>query len=184
VIKAGNVKKVPPKARGKRSGRKAREDKPLSELDIGALLAADPQRNSTRIDPKNAIPEFKNMVAKASREDAEDEEAEAKMRDAGEQLMAIIFDWIRHSVGNSGYGKSIEAIRVMRDELGKDMEQTKLVNDFLQDLKKKLLSGDLGGDRREMWLMVRQNKLGLLSMKDDLATDVTEEQAKAFLGAR
>lgn len=176
VIKAADVKKVPPKARGKRFGRKGREEpKPLSDLDIGALLAQDSKRKSKYIDPKNAIPEFKQIVALT--DDIE------QLRDACKQLKNIIFDWIRDSVGHSGYGKAIEAIRVFREEiLGMDFFHE--FNDFMKELKEKALKGELGGDRKEMWHMVRMNRLGLIQKKDLSQSDVTEEAARAFLTAK
>lgn len=183
VIRAADVKKIPPKARGKRFGRKAREDKPLSELDIGALLAADPQRMSTRIDPKNAIPDFKQKISKVLGEGEDVSEQDSKVRELAKQLMSIIFDWIRHSVGNSGYGKSIEALKVLRTWM-RDMEQFRIYNDFMRDLKGKILAENLGGDRREMWFLLRQSRLTLLSQNEVEASDVTEEQANAFLSAK
>jgi ATP-dependent DNA helicase 2 subunit 2 len=176
VIKAADVKKVPPKARGKRFGRKGREEpKPLSDLDIGALLAQDSKRKSKRIDPKNAIPEFKQIVAAA--------EDISELRDACKQLKNITFDWIRHSVGHSGYGKAVEAIRVFREEM-LDLEEPGMFNDFMKELKEKVLGGELGGDRTEMWFKVRQNRLGLIQKKDMSESDVTEEAARAFLTAK
>lgn len=175
VIKAADVKKVSPKARGKRYGRKGREEKPLSELDIGTLLAQDPKRKTKRIDPKNAIPEFKQIVANA--------EEISDIRDACKQLKNITFDWIRHSVGDSGYGKAVESIRVMREEMN-EMDEPGLFNDFLKELKEKLLKEELGGDRKDMWFKVRVNRLGLIQKKESEQSDVSEEQAKTFMLAR
>ena len=176
VIKAADVKKVPPKARGKRYGRKGREaPKPLSDLDIGALLAQDPKRKTKRIDPKNAIPEFKQIISNA--------EEIAEIRDACKQLKNITFDWIRHSVGHSGYGKAVEAIRVMREEMN-DMDEPGQFNDFLKELKEKVVSEELGGDRKDMWYLVKSNRLGLIQKKESNQSDVTEEQAKAFMLAK
>ena len=176
VIKAADVKKVPPKARGKRFGRKGREEpKPLSDLDIGELLAQDPKRKTKRIDSKNAIPEFKQIIGNA--------EQISDIRDACTQLKNITFDWIRHSVGDSRYGKAIEAIRVMREEMN-DMDEPGLFNDFLKDLKSKVLSEELGGDRKEMWYKVRVNRLGLISKNENEQSDVSEDDAKAFMSAK
>ena len=176
VIKAAEVKKVPPKARGRRYGRKGREaPKPLSDLDVGALLAQDPKRKNKRIDPKNAIPEFKQIIATA--------EEISDLRDACKQLKGITFDWIRHSVGDSGYGKAVEAIRVMKEEMN-EMDEPGLFNDFLAELKGKLLGGELGGERKEMWWRVRVNKLGLISKRESEHSETTEEEAKAFMSSK
>lgn len=175
VIEAADVKKVPPKARGKRFGRKGREEKPLSDLDIGALLASDPKRKAQRIDPRNAVPEFKQIFAVA--------EDIAVCRDAVNQLQKIIFDWIRHSVGDSGYGKTVEAVRVMREEID-NMEQVELFNEFIKELKAQIFGEKLGGDRKEMWLRIRMNKLGLITKKENQVSEVTDEEAKAFLSGK
>ena len=177
VIKAADVKKVPPKARGKRFGRKGQReaDKPLSDLDVGALLAQDPKRKTKRIDPKNAIPEFRQILGAAENIET--------LRDACKQLKHIIFDWIRHSVGDSGYGQAVGGIRVMREEM-LEMEEPGLYNDMLEELKKKALGEELGGERREMWFRVRVNRLGLIQKRETEQSAVGEEDAKAFMSVK
>lgn len=173
VIKAAEVKKVPPKARGKRFGKKGREDpKPLSDLDIGALLAQDPQRKSKLIDTKNAIPEFKQIIATSTEI--------SEIRDAFKQMKNILFDWVRHSTGHSAYGQTVEALRVMREET-LDFEEAGLFNEVLKDLKENVMAEKLGGDRRDLWYRIRANRLGLISKKEIAQSDITEEDAKAFM---
>lgn len=173
VIEAAQVKKVPPKARGRKFGRKGREaEKPLSDLDVNALLAQDPNRQKKRIDSMNAIPEFKQILANS--EDIEE------IRDVCSQLKRILFDWIKYSTGDSAYGRAIEAIRVMREEV-LSMEEPALYNEMLKELKEKILQGDLGGERREMWWRVRVNKLHPISSKETEASDVSEESAKQLM---
>ena len=177
VISAAQVKKVPPKARGRKPGRKnGREaEKPLSDLDVNALLAADPSRQKKRIDPKNAIPEFKQVVANSEELD--------EVRDACAQLKRILFEWIKFSVGDSGYGRAIEGIRVMREECVA-MEEPGVFNEMLMELKGKVLSGELGGERREMWWRVRVNRLRPISKGEVEVSEVTEEQAKEMMSAK
>ena len=152
VIAAAEVKKVPPKARGKRFGRKGREaEKPLSELDIGALLAQDPGRQSKRIDPSNAVPEFKQIIATSTEMSG--------VRDACQQLKNIVFDWVKHSVGGSGYGKTVEALRVLREEM-------------------------LEFEQPEMWYKIRTGALGLIEKRELEVSEITEEDAKAFLSGK
>ncbi|EMD00539.1 hypothetical protein BAUCODRAFT_172807 [Baudoinia panamericana UAMH 10762] len=177
VVKAADVKKVPPKARGRRFGRGKEAPKPLSDLDVGALLAKDMKRKRRRIDPDNAIPEFKQLI------DAQDtEEALDVVHDACKQFKDIICDWIKHSVGNSGYGRAIEGIRVMRENMA-EIDEAGFFNEVLRDIKAKLLGGELGDGRSEMWYMVRVNKLGLLQ-DQDATNGVSAEEAKAFLTAK
>ncbi|KAK4507775.1 hypothetical protein PRZ48_001510 [Zasmidium cellare] len=173
VIKAGDVKKVPPKARGRRWSRKE-APKPLSDLDVAALLAQDPKRRTKRIDPQNAIPEFIQLLASDDTVKLED------MHDACKQLKFIIFDWIKHSMGNTGYGRALEGIRVMREQMN-DYEEPAPFNDFLKELKKKVLGGELGGDRQEMWYRVRVNKMYPIFKEECSTSEYTEEEAKNFL---
>lgn len=171
VVQAGGVKKVPPKARGKRWSRKE-APKPLSDLDVAALLAQDPKRKTKRIDPQNAIPEFQQILEAADNLGA--------IYDAVKQLKFIIFDWIRHSMGTTGYGRAVEGIRVMREAMG-DFEEPAAYNEFLKELKKKLLGGELGGDRKEMWYEVRRNRLRPITKSDHEASNVTDEEAKQIM---
>ncbi|KAI7647811.1 hypothetical protein KC318_g18364, partial [Hortaea werneckii] len=170
IIKAADVKKVPPKARGRRYGRKE-APKPLSDLDVNALLAQDPSRKTKRIDPNNAIPEFKQLL-----EHAEEPE---QLTSACDQLAGVIEDWIRHSVGDSGYGRAVEAIRVMREEMS-DMDMGQPYNSFMRAIKAKLLGEELGGERREIFGLIRRSRLGLLTDKE-VADGVKEEEAAEFM---
>ncbi|GAB7365487.1 hypothetical protein MBLNU230_g6560t1 [Neophaeotheca triangularis] len=172
---AADVKKVPPKAKGKRYGRKAEAPKPLSDLDVNALLASDPRRKQKRIDARNAIPEFKDILANA--------EAMEEVQDACQQLGRIVCDLVEKSVGDSGYGRAVEALRVMREEAG-EQEEPGLYNEFLRGFKVKVLGGELGGERREMWWKVRQNRLSLISKKESEQSAVSEEESKAFLNMK
>ncbi|KAI6886029.1 SPOC domain-like protein [Hortaea werneckii] len=170
IVKAADVKKVPPKARGRRYGRKE-APKPLSDLDVNALLAQDPSRKNKRIDPNNAIPEFKQLI-----EHAEEPE---QLTSACNQLAGVIEDWIRHSVGDSGYGRAIEAIRVMREEMS-DIDMGELYNSFMRAMKPKLLGEELGGERRDMFGQIRRSRLGLLTERE-VADGAKDEEAADFM---
>lgn len=170
VIAAADVKKVPPKARGKRFGRQ--EEKPLSDLDIGALLASDPKRKQKRIDTRNAIPEFKQLLSSAS--------SVADISDACKQLQVIIKDWIRHSVGDSGYGKALEAIRVMREEMT-ELEEPAIYNDFLKELRSSVETDELGGSRKDLWWLLRVNRVGPINKRECTVSTIDEDETKSFM---
>ena len=175
VIEAANIKKVPPKARSRRTRRDA--PKPLSGLDVNALLSSKDQKRK-RISPENAIPEFKQLVATAEFETAE--EGPDGLKAVFAQFSDIIKDYIRHSVGTSGYGKATECLNVLRDEC-LDCEQSEWFNDFMRGLKRDILGEELGGDRKEMWYQIRKNRIGLIQRKEQGASHVSEEEAKGFL---
>ncbi|KAK5683781.1 ATP-dependent DNA helicase yku80 [Elasticomyces elasticus] len=168
VLEAANIKKVPPKARGRRGRKEA--PKPLSELDVNALLAQDPSRKTKRIDPNNAIAEFKQRIANSEERDA--------LKDACKQLKDIIYDWVKHSVGKVNYAKSVEAIRVMREEMN-EIDLPDYYNEIMWELRTKLLAGELGENRGEMWYQIRVNKLGLLKASE-AEGGVSDEEANKW----
>jgi len=91
LIKAADVKKVPPKVKGRRRFRDA--EKPLSGLDVESLFRLE--KRGKRIDPANAVPEFKQMLDLA--------DDETVIPDAVRQMTAIVEDQIRNSFGDSRY---------------------------------------------------------------------------------
>ncbi|RHZ68144.1 ATP-dependent DNA helicase 2 subunit KU80 [Aspergillus thermomutatus] len=170
LMAAADVKKVPPKVKGRKRVRES--EKPLSGLDVDALLH---QEKRARISPTNAIPEFKQTLTQA--------ETIETIKDAVKQMTSIIEDQIRNSLGDANYDRVNEEMGVMRDELI-SFEEPALYNDFLRQLKDKLLKEELGGDRQELWWLLRRSKLGLISQRESDQSDVTEEQAKEFLSAQ
>ena len=172
LIAAANVKKVPPKVQSRKRNRN--EIKPLSGLDVGALLGHNKSKK-IKITRENPIPEFRQAL-----DPAESEEA---IRDAVKQLSVIIEAQIKDSFGDIAYGKAVEELSVMRSEMV-EMEEPGLYNEFIRSLKGKLLGEELGGDRREMWYEIRKNKLGLIEKKISNESSVDEDEAKAFLSSR
>jgi ATP-dependent DNA helicase 2 subunit 2 len=166
--KAADVKIVPPKTKGRGKRSRADRDKPLSGLDIDALLG-NPKR--VKIDSNNLIPSFKQALAATDDLDA--------IQEAASTMAVQIRNLISGSVGDSAYGRALEALRVMRDELT-ELEEPDIWNVFARELKSDLIGGKLGGDRREMWWKVRGSKYGLIDRKRCFASDVTEEEAAQF----
>ncbi|MBE3047266.1 hypothetical protein IMZ48_33050 [Candidatus Bathyarchaeota archaeon] len=155
---------MPPKAKGRRQKETA---KPLSGLDIDALLA--PPTSSPTVSPTNAIPEYNRALSTAT--DMPTIEAATK------KMGAIIREIITSSFGGSGDDRALEHMGTMRGAL-LDFEEPALYNDFARDLKGRLLSGELGGDRREVWWKVRRARLGLIDWKESDVSKVTEDEAK------
>ena len=170
LIAAANVKKVPPKVQSRKRNRN--EIKPLSGLDVGALLSNKRSKKMTR---ENPIPEFRQALDNLESEDA--------IRDVAKQFCAIIEAQIKDSFGDIAYGKAVEELSVMRSEMI-DMEEPGAYNDLIGALKGKLLGEELGGDRREMWFEIRKNKLGLIDKKTSDKSSVDEDEAKAFLSSK
>ncbi|KAM0286283.1 hypothetical protein ACHAQH_001013 [Verticillium albo-atrum] len=171
LIAAAEVKKVPPKAKNKRNRDAV---KPLSGLDIDALLGSLPKR-ARLVSRGNAVPEFKQALAGAA-DIPTIEEATSQM---GEVIRGLVTD----SFGDAEYDRAIEAIGVMRAELI-NMEEPGMYNEFARDFKMRLLAGEFGGDRREMWWRVRTGRLGLVDATQSEVSEVTTEEAVEFLKAK
>lgn len=162
---AADVKKVPPKVKGRGKRSRGERDKPLSGLDIDALLG-NPKR--VKIDSSNLIPSFKNALAATDDLEAIQEAADAM----GKEIRSLI----TNSVGDSGYGRALEALRVMRDEII-ELEEPDMYNAFIRGLKSDIQEGKLGGNRREMWWKIRGSRYGLVDRKRSLISEVSEEEA-------
>lgn len=138
----------------------------MSGLDVDELLRREKR---AKISPNNAIPEFKQMLASAETIDA--------VRDAVSQMEGIIENHIRSSFGDANYDRVIEELGVLREELIA-YEEPGLYNDFLRRLKDKILNEELGGDRRELWWLIRRQRVGLIDKKASDRVEVTEQEAK------
>jgi ATP-dependent DNA helicase 2 subunit 2 len=165
---AADVKKVPPKTKGRGKRTRADREKPLSGLDVDDLLG-NPKR--VKIESSNLIPSFKQALAAT-----DDLEA---IQEAANAMATEIRTLVKNSVGESGYGRALEAIRVFREEMT-ELEEPDMYNVFMREFKGELLEGKLGGDRREMWWKVRGSKYGLIDRKRCFPSDVSEEEAAAF----
>ncbi|PNS17950.1 hypothetical protein CAC42_3909 [Sphaceloma murrayae] len=174
LIATADVKKVPPKTRAKR-GRGGKGDvKPLSGLDVEGLLSAtNPSSSSTEgdtqgrggvrrdlgaIDPRNAVPEFKQMVARVDEAGGEIEE----LRAVYDRMGSVLKGFVARSVGDAKYGMTMEGMRALREEV-EGMEDWEWWNGWVRGLKGEVLRGELGGDRREFWARVRRERMGLIA---------------------
>ncbi|KAF7718434.1 Uncharacterized protein PECH_005915 [Penicillium ucsense] len=167
LVQASNVKKVPPKTKGRKRLREA--EKPLSGLDVDALLKQEPKR--TEISASNAIPEFKQMLSRADSLDV--------IHDAVRQMTSIVETLIKDSLGDANYDRVVESLGTVREELV-DYEEPTLYNDLIRSLKAKILGEELGGDRLELWWLIRKGKLGLIDEKSSSLSQVTELEANEF----
>ncbi|EHA53989.1 hypothetical protein MCOR27_006885 [Pyricularia oryzae] len=172
LIKVAEVKKVPPKAKGKRQREVV---KPISGLDVDALLNNSSNGSSkakrAKISAENSVPEFKQMLASADKVET--------IENATKQMGEVVTSFINTSMGDMNYDRAAENMRVMRDELVA-LEEPVFYNDFLKSLKTKIVSGELNGDRREMWWRIKFEKLGLITKKESEVSSVTEEEAVQF----
>lgn len=122
-----------------------------------------------KISASNAIPEFKQTLSHAENVET--------IGDTVRQMATIVEDQIRNSLGDANYDRTVESLGVMRDELV-SYEEPSLYNDFLKQLKEKVLKEELGGDRRELWWLLRRNRLGLIDQQQSDRSGVTEDEAK------
>lgn len=132
---------------------------------MDALLA----EKKDQISPENAVPEFKQALAAS-------EEVE-EIENAAKQMGTIATSLVTDSFGDSKYAQALECLGVMREELI-NLEEPSLYNVFVRGFKKQLLSGALGGDRRDFWFKMRWSKLGLIDQKQSEVSDVIPEVAE------
>ncbi|PHH63602.1 hypothetical protein CDD81_5694 [Ophiocordyceps australis] len=170
LVEMAQVKKVPPKAKGRQKREKA---KPISGLDVDALLGVEKKRGI--ISPNNAVPDFKQALAAT---ESSDETSQAV-----KQMGTLVRSLITDSFGDSTYAQAIEYIGVMRQELT-DAQEPGLYNAFARDLKRMLLSGALGGDRRDFWFRIRVSRLGLLDQTESEASETTRDEAEEYYTSR
>lgn len=145
------------------------EVKPYSGLNVEELLQSDSGKKAHQISPQNAIPGFRQMLDLV--------ENISGIRDAVTQLGSIIETQIKNSFGDINYGRAIEELDVMRSEMI-EIEEPAVYNDFVRTLKKRLLTGELSGDRRDMWYELKKAELGLIDSMQSESSTVTKEEAK------
>ena len=158
---------------------RAREpEKPLSGLDIGALLkkARPVEAGKTQLDPSNAIVEFKQFMNKITLDDM------AEVEDAVKQMQVIMEDLARKSLGDKNYARIIELLTTVRTEM-MEFETPTLYDDILRQLKEKILAGQLGGNRRELWAAIRKEKtIGLITDQEmEGISHATNDEAEEFM---
>ena len=161
---------VLPKLRGRRRNR--HETAPLSGLDVSALLATS--RPTPKISSENPIPEFRQML-----DTTEDPNG---IQDAASQLAAVIEKHIKDSFGESEYGRVLAEMGVLRSEMI-EMEEPGIWNSWLKELKSKLMSGELGNGRNELWWRIRKEGLGLVTKGESTVSVVADEEAKLVSGS-
>lgn len=164
LVRTAAVTKVPPKPK-KRLRREP--PKPLSGLDIDSILAGGGKK--TALSPENAVPEFKQMLETVQNDD--------EVAAAVAQMGAIVRSLISEGFGGNTDDRVIEHLGTIRDEM-MHMDQPHLYNDFLRALKPDLMSGSLGGDRRELWFrIIKIAKLGLIRHDQAESSSVTVQEA-------
>lgn len=108
-------------------------------------------------------------------------ESVEEIQDAAQQLGRIIETRIKDSFGDVAYARALEEITVMREEMS-EMEEPEIYNNFARTLKQKLLSEQLGGNRKDFWWEFRKNRLGLIDNKASDSSKATEEDVKSVRG--
>lgn len=138
---------------------------PLSGLDVDSLLNRETPQEITK---ENAIPAFKQRLHATKHDD--------EIVKAIKQMSVVICEIVKDSTGDTGYARALENIRIARQEMV-ELEQPEFYNDFIRNLKQKLLGGTLGEGRKRFFMEIRNAKLGLIDDKTIDHSDVTEEDA-------
>ncbi|CAN8097257.1 unnamed protein product [Discula destructiva] len=174
LIEAADVKKAPEKKKFRRQDA-GKNNAPVSGLDIDSMLAQGVAAKKTKISKDNAVPDFKQVVQSLAEANEDDGIVQAV-----NEMGKIVQNLITESTGDSNYDRAAENIGVMREQMI-GLELPELYNEFLKNLKAKLKSGALGGDRKEMWFKIRYpGKLGLITSAQSEASNVTDTEAQDF----
>ena len=102
---------------------------------------------------------------------------------AADDFAAVIETRVKDSFGDGAYARVLEEMRVLREEL-RELDEQGWWNDWVRRFKGKLLAGELGGERAELWYGVRKERLGLLGRAESELSKVMEEEVKSFLSPR
>ncbi|KAI5304600.1 ATP-dependent DNA helicase II subunit 2 [Ascosphaera pollenicola] len=158
LIGIAEVKKVPPRTKGRKREREA--EKPLSGLDVESLLG----KRQKKLDPNNAIPEYIRSLFNAP--------DTSTFKEATDEFATIIENRIRTSLGDQNYERAIEELAVMRKELI-EYEEPDLYNETIYRLIEKIDGEQLNGDRKEMAYLIRKNKLGSIEADETGLSNVS-----------
>jgi ATP-dependent DNA helicase 2 subunit 2 len=167
---AADVKKVDKRKKGRMRTRDREAEKPLSGLDIEKLLRKERpvEQGKTRINPNNAIPEFKDIFKTTA--------DMAIIKEAVKQMQQIIEDLVKKDYGQKNYDMILEGLGTIRDEtIG--MEVPNYYNDVLREFKEKLFRGQLGENRGELWYKIRTGNIGFISKDEEELSEMTRDEA-------
>ena len=139
----------------------------MSGLNIKELLST--RRKKNEIAKENAIPEFKQMI-----ENAEKDEDIVR---ATSHMAKLVRQNLQSSTGNANDEVVFSHMRAFRDEMV-DIDMPEIYNDFCKDLKKRIFNEEFG-DQRNFWAAFKFQKLGLIRGTGD--SEVTEQEAADFL---
>jgi ATP-dependent DNA helicase 2 subunit 2 len=167
---AADAKKVPPAKKGRYKMRNT--EKPLSGLNVADLLKPRVE-GAVKIDPKNAVAEFQQLMSSVDNANI--------ISDAVKQMKTICENLATKSYGDKNYARVVEMLSLVRKEMV-DVESAALYNDLLRDFKQKIFAEKLGGNRRELWLQIRNARIGLITNEEEAGpSDVSKDQADEFM---
>jgi ATP-dependent DNA helicase 2 subunit 2 len=149
---------------------------PVDEL-LGqkTVLPSRPAKR-TRPSVANGIPEFKQAIQDSAA--IPDVPISDTIAAATKEFGDITRKLIQDSFASTLYEQAEANIRVMRRELIVQ-DEPDLYNSFIRTLKKSLLSGELNGDRRDMWRdHIVAQRLGLITKEESDVSDVTDNDAQ------
>jgi ATP-dependent DNA helicase 2 subunit 2 len=90
---------------------------------------------------------------------------------------SVIYELIRTSLGDQFYAQALENLAVLREQMI-EFEEPGVYNEYIRDLKRRLLEGDLGEGRKDLWFqIIRERRLGLIDRETAPASEVGAGEA-------
>lgn len=93
-------------------------------------------------------------------------------------MLSLASNLITSSLGDANYLRAIEILGTVREECV-ELEEVEGWNEGVRKLKEKCF--EEADQRREMWLLIRRARLGLIEKREVDVSEVEEKEAKEFL---
>nr|XP_060629911.1 X-ray repair cross-complementing protein 5 isoform X1 [Anolis sagrei ordinatus] len=140
----------------------------VEDDDVGFRIADLAEGNVTAVGSVNPVENFRVLVRQKN----------ADFKEVSQQLIKHIHQFLENR-GHLYYSKSIDCIKVLRDEAIK-LSEVQCFNDFLETLKKRVEDKNL----TDFWEIIVQDKISLITKEESGGSSLTAEDARKFLAPK
>ncbi|CAO3655477.1 unnamed protein product [Mucor hiemalis] len=150
----------------------ASEDRPLSNLNPDT--SSESRRSTLTIGTSTPIDDYKKLLAEEGDED--------NVEVANNLMHDVIFKMMETSFRDQLYPKICDCLEAMRETCAKE-DEASTYNRFMHEIKAWIDTSNTETTRYELWKMLKERKLGLITNEecpDTDTKDVTAEVAEKF----